>query len=129
VSTLRTTTGGRAEARARLQVATKYLEVAELAASDSGQAVNNVVVGIAVLAGIAAADSLCLVAVGARYSGTDHSEAVKLLRGVDADLANELAKLIRLKPPAHYGHSFINEADRAKSLRAARKLVNAARAQ
>ena len=129
MSTLRTTSGGRAEGRARLQVATKYLEAAELAASDTGQAVNNVVVGIAVLAGIAAADSVCMVALGVRYSGTDHAEAVKLLRQVDDDLANELAKLVRLKPPAHYGHAFIDKADRTRSLRAARKLVNAARIQ
>jgi hypothetical protein len=123
---MRTTTGGRAEARARLQVATKYLEAAELAASQEEQAVSNVVVGMAVLAGIAAADSVCLVALGARYSGTDHAEAAKLLRQVDADLAKELAKLIRLKPPAHYGHAFISEVDRTISLRAARKLVSAA---
>lgn len=123
---MRTTAGGRAEGRARLQVAIKYLDVAEVAAAQSGPAVNNVVVGIAVLAGIAAADSVCLVALGARYSGTDHAEAATLLRQVDPSLASELAKLIRLKPPAHYGHSFISDADRTKSLRAARKLVSAA---
>lgn len=123
---MRTTAGGRAQGQARLQVAAKYLDVAELVASETGRAVNNVVVGIAVLAGIAAADSLCLIALGVRYSGTDHAEAAKLLRQVDADLASELATLIRLKPPSHYGHSFINDTDRTKSLRAARNLVSAA---
>lgn len=123
---MRTTAGGRAEGRARLQVAAKYLETADLAASDRGRAVNNVVVGIAVLAGTAASDAVCLFALGVRYSGTDHAEAATLLRQVDPDLADELSKLIRLKPPSHYGHSFISEADRTKSLRAARKLVGAA---
>ena len=126
MSTLRTTAGGRAEGRARRQVAAKYLEAAELAASERGGAVNNVVVGIAVLAGIAASDAVCLFALGVRYSGTDHAEAVTLLRQVDAELANELSKLIRLKPASHYGHSFISEADRTTSLRTARKLVSAA---
>lgn len=46
----------------------RYLEVAELAAAEEGAGANNVVVGIAVLAGIAASDAICLVATGSRYA-------------------------------------------------------------
>lgn len=126
MNVMRTAAGGKPEARARLRVAIKYLEVAQLAGTEPGQAVNNVVVGISVLSGIAAGDVLCLLALGKRYSGTDHAEGVRLLATVDPDHAKALATLVRLKPPAHYGHSFLNEADRIKALRAASVLVVAA---
>lgn len=50
-------------ARGRRNVGEKYLEVAELVASEDGEAVN-VCVGLAVLAGIAAGDALCVAALG-----------------------------------------------------------------
>ncbi|AWB93414.1 hypothetical protein [Aeromicrobium chenweiae] len=56
----------------------KYLEVAELVASEDGAAIN-VCVGTAVLAGIAAADAICAAALGEDYSGTDHAAAASLL--------------------------------------------------
>jgi len=118
--------GGRGEAMNRRLIAQKYLEVAELAASEEGGAVNNVVVGVAVLAGIAAGDAICLTALGERYAGTDHSEAVSVLRRVARELADHLAKLVRLKPPSHYGNQFVSTTDRTAALRAARKLVEAA---
>jgi hypothetical protein len=58
--TPRTQSGGAGEARNRRILAAKYLEVGELAATEEGPAANNVVVGICVLAGIAAGDVLCL---------------------------------------------------------------------
>lgn len=127
MSVMRTRPGGRAEGRARFKIAAKYHEVAELAATETGDALNNVVVGIAVLAGIAAADALCLVSLGKSYAGTDHAEAARLLEEVDARLAKELAKLVRLKPPAHYGYSFLSDTDRTVALRSAEKLLAAAR--
>ena len=126
---MRTRPGGREEAAARLRIARKYLDVAELADSELGMATNNVVAGVCVLAGIAAADALCLSALGDRYAGTDHAEAVTLLRTVDRRAADDLAKLVRLKPAAHYGHSFISDTDRKKALQAAQHLVEAAAAR
>lgn len=118
--------GTAADARNRRIIAMRYLEVAVLAATEEGPGANNVVVGIAVLAGIAASDAICLAATGSRYAGDDHAEAARVLGRTDRALGNELAKLVRLKPGAHYGSTFISDNDRTRALRAARKLVDAA---
>lgn len=122
----RTRAGNRGDARQRLGIARKYLEVAELADSEAGMATNTVVAGICVLAGIAASDALCLSATRQRYTGTDHAEAVSLLATVDSGLASDLATLVRLKPLAHYGQSFVSDDDRRRALRAAQRLVDSA---
>lgn len=122
----RTQSGGAGEARNRRVIAAKYLEVGEVAATEEGPAANNVVVGICVLAGIAAGDALCLAATGERYAGQDHAEATTFLSRVDRARGAELATLVRLKPLAHYGTGFVSEADRTRALRAARALVQAA---
>lgn len=124
--TPRTQSGGVGEARNRRIIAAKYLEVGELAATEEGPAANNVVVGICVLAGIAAGDVLCLTAIGERYAGQDHAEAAAFLSRIDRDRGKELATLVRLKPLAHYGTGFVTDADRTRALRAARTLVEAA---
>jgi hypothetical protein len=118
--------GSRGDARARRIIAARYLEVADLAATEEGPGANNVVVGIAVLAGIAASDAICLSATGSRYAGEDHAEAARVLGRVDKSLGNELSKLVRLKPGAHYSSTFISDSDRVRAMRAARKLVEAA---
>lgn len=69
---IRTRRADRAEARQRLGIAKKYLEVAELVEGEPGAGAN-VCVGLAVLAAIAASDALCIDATGERYSGTDHA--------------------------------------------------------
>lgn len=119
--------GDRGDAATRRRIAEKYLEVGQLAATESGAAVNNVVVGVAVLAGIAASDAICLAARGERSSEPDRVAAVAMLRKVDPALAEELSKLVALKPAAHYGTSFISDDDRTRALRAAGKLVTEAR--
>lgn len=48
-----------ADARKRLGDAEKYLEVAELVAGEESTEAHNVTAGLAVLAGIAAADAAC----------------------------------------------------------------------
>lgn len=126
MATERTRRGTAADARSRRIIAARYLEIAELAASEEGAGANNVVVGIAVLAGIAASDAICLSATGSRYAGEDHAEAARVLGRTDRALGNELAKLVRLKPGAHYGSTFLSESDRTRALRAAQKLVAAA---
>lgn len=119
--------GDRGDAANRRRIAEKYLEVAQLAATESGAAINNVVVGVSVLAGIAATDAICLAARGERSSEPDHVAAIAVLRKVDPALADELSKLVALKPGAHYGTSFIGDGDRTRALRAAGKLVLEAR--
>lgn len=98
MATERLRPGSVADARNRRIIATRYLEIAELAAAEEGPGANNVVVGIAVLAGIAASDAICLAAIGARYAGEDHAEAARVLARTDKRLGQELSKLVRLKP-------------------------------
>ena len=114
------------EGRGRRQVAEKYLEVATLIDSEDGAAVN-VCVGVAVLAGIAAADAICAAAHGERYSGQDHEAAADLLTRVDKDLGKLLRDLIRLKSTSHYGFGLLSPAQRRTALRCATALVADAR--
>lgn len=120
---LATRPGDRAQARARRDVARKYLEVAELAATEDGAAVN-VCVGVAVLSGIAAGDSICLAASGERYSGTDHAAAADLLSRTSRERGKDLRRLAALKPASHYGERLLAPRDRTAALRAARRLLD-----
>lgn len=114
------------EGAARRKIATKYLEVAEIAATEDGAAIN-VAVGIAVLAGIAASDAICAATLSERYAGQDHSAAVQVLKRVDDALAQKLKRLVDMKPGSHYGDALLNSHDRARAIRAASDLVQAAR--
>lgn len=112
-------------ARARRRIAQKYLEVADLVADEDGAAVN-VCVGLAVLAGIAAGDAICIAATGERYAGQEHAAAAELLERVDAALGRRLRQLVGLKPGSHYGEHLLGTDDRKAALRAAHTLVQAA---
>jgi|CXWJ01.1.fsa_nt_gi hypothetical protein len=122
----RTKPGGVGEARNRRIVAEKYLEAADLIALEDGAAIN-VCVGLAVLAGIAAGDAICLSATGERYAGQDHAAAADLLSGVNAQLGKRLHTLVGFKPASHYGAQILSSADRTAALRSAQTLVEAAR--
>lgn len=113
------------QARTRRKIAQKYLEVAELMVAEDGAAIN-VCVGLAVLAGIAAGDAICIAATGERYSGQDHAGAADLLGRVSAELGKRLRQLVDLKPGSHYGDRLLNDDNRGTALRAARSLVEAA---
>lgn len=123
---LQTRSGTPAEARTRRLVAEKFLEVADLAADEDGAAIN-VSVGLAVLAGIAAGDAICLAATGERYSGPDHAAAADLLKRSDTELGKRLAELVSLKPASHYGSKILTPDDRKRSIRHATALVEDAR--
>lgn len=114
------------EGRGRRQVAEKYLEVASLIDSEDGAAIN-VCVGVAVLAGIAAADAICAAALGERYSGADHEVAVEVLSRVDAKLGKQLRDLVTLKATSHYGFGLLTASQRKAALRCATALVANAR--
>lgn len=112
----------RAYATGRRRVAEQYLEVAELLGDEDGLAIN-VCVGLCVLAGIAAGDSICAAATGKRYSGQDHTAAAEMLRRVDADAGSRLRALVALKPLAHYGSTLLGASERTAALRNAAHLV------
>jgi hypothetical protein len=109
----------------RRAVAEKYLEVAELVADEDGAAVN-VAVGLAVLAGVAAGDAICVAATGERYAGQDHAGAADLLSKVDIGLGKRLRTLVGLKAASHYGDALLNPKQRTAALSAARALVRGA---
>jgi len=113
------------QARSRRRIAQTYLDVADLVADEDGAAVN-VCVGLAVLAGIAAGDAICIVATGERYSGQDHAAAAELLARVDSALGRRLQQLVALKPGSHYGEHLLGSDHRRAALRAAHILVQAA---
>lgn len=121
----RTRTGDRTAARARRQVAEKYLEIAELLTSDDGASVN-VCIGNAILAGIAAGDAICLASIGERYADQDHNAAAEALRRVDAELGKALRELVALKAASHYGEKLLSVGDRHVAMRRAAFLVGAA---
>jgi len=83
-----------------LKVASKYLEVARLIEAEDGAAVN-VCVGVAVLAGIAASDAICVAGLGERHAGADHHAAAALLSRVDRRLARQLTDLVDMKDRSH----------------------------
>lgn len=95
-----------ADARARLQTARPYLEVAELVLGEKERdEYLNVAAGLAVLAGIAASDSSCA-RLRSRHRGDDHRGAADLLRTATPDgasLSRTLLRLLDLKDEAHYG--------------------------
>ena len=116
------------QAWARRVIAAKYLEVAEVIASEDGAAVN-VCVGLAVLAGIAAGDAICIAAIGERSAGQDHAAAAELLERVDPSSGKRLRQLVGLKPASHYGEELLSETDRKTALRCAASLVQEARSR
>jgi hypothetical protein len=99
---------------------------------------NHVAAGVAVLAAIAASDSLCCTLLGERPRGQDHGEAVELLRTVRFgdgspaaqtrrahDLGASLATALDLKDRAHYGVSLLGAQEVRRLIKAAAKLVDA----
>ena len=118
--------GDRHQARGRTSIGVRYLEIADLLAEEDGPSIN-VCIGLAVLAGIAAGDAICLVATGQRSTGSDHQSAADLLSGVDRALGRRLRELIEIKSRSHYGHHVLTPSDRTRALRAAATLVHAAR--
>ncbi len=96
-----------ADARARLQTARAYLEVAELVLCEKERdEYLNVAAGLAVLAGIAASDCICCARLRSRHRGDDHRGAADLLRTATPDggsLSRTLLRLLDLKDEAHYG--------------------------
>ncbi|NQX17444.1 DUF4129 domain-containing protein [Rathayibacter sp. VKM Ac-2857] len=82
---------------------------------------------LAVHAGIAACDAICIRRLG-RYSPTgSHSEAVALLRRADPDAAKHLERLLSLKTKAGYSARPISATEAQGALRAYRELLTRAR--
>jgi len=119
-----------ADARKRLADAEKYLEVAELVATEDALESHNVAVGLAVLAGIAAADAACCKALGESSRGPDHRDAATFVRRITPGgetAASNFERLVGLKDKAHYSFLNVSGQDRASAIRRASQLVDFAR--
>ena len=122
----RTQTCGAREARTRLAHARKFLEVAELVATEQFDESLSVAAALAVLAGIAASDAACCKAVGRRSRGENHRDAAALLDQIVPDgkaAGRRLIALIDLKDTAHYGLIHVNRPQLKGAMRKAEQLV------
>ncbi len=122
-----TETCGSSQARARLDQARAFLEVAELIGTqDDELATPNVATALAVLAGIAASDAACCAALGQRSRGQDHRQAVSLLAQATPSgktMARDLERLLAIKDDAHYGLLHVSSQRATAALKQARRLV------
>lgn len=119
-----------ADARKRLGDAEKYLEVAELVATEDSLESHNVATGLAVLAGIAAGDAACCKTLGESSRGPDHHDAAAFLRRIapgGETAAKSFERLVGLKDKAHYSFLSVSGQDRTGAIRRATQLVDFAR--
>ena len=113
------------QARKRLEDARKFLEVAEVVDDEPVRVSSGVSASLAVMAGIAAADAACCVALGIRSRGQGHNDAADVLESVagSTDAVVALRRLLGMKNDAQYGLIAITAGKRNSALRQARKLV------
>ncbi|SDZ25927.1 hypothetical protein [Herbiconiux ginsengi] len=107
----------------------QFIEAAEiiLALADDDE-LRDAVVTLAVHAGIAASDVICLRRLGYYWQSGNHHEAIEHLRRADARSAGHLSTLLSLKTRAAYGHDSMSSSNVSRSVRAMHKLAAAARA-
>jgi len=115
---------GRAEADARLKKASAYLRYAELALEDGEY---DPAAGNAVIAAIAAADSICCIELGERSADDDHQAARLLLARANKDAADALGRALGVKHKAHYDHVPVTRNAAIAAVRAARIIIEIAR--
>jgi hypothetical protein len=130
MSSSRTAQCGTAEAQSGLRTARAYLEVAALVLKERDRdEYLNVSAGLAVLAGIAAPDSICCARLRYRHRGDDHRGAAELIRRATPDgpeLAVTLLRLLDLKDEAHYGVMVVAPRKARDAHRCAARLVERA---
>ena len=110
-----------ADARARLADAEAFLEAAAIATNPDVIATN------AIHAAIAAADTICCMALRERSADANHTAAVELLAEVDGRLSATLARALSRKTQAAYETRDISTRDAATCVRQATTLLDAAR--
>lgn len=117
------------DARSRGQIANMYLGLAEVTLGDHEPAAPAAAVGVAVLAGIAAADAICAKRLLLIHRGEDHRAAADLLAEATPDgrrLAATFKRLIDLKDEAHYGVTLLSSTKARNAVGWAQILVSRA---
>lgn len=108
------------------QFAAVATDVADLAAE--AREVADAYVTLLVHAGIAAADVICCARLGEYAQGSNHNEAIALLKTADPDSAQHLETLLKMKTRVGYGHMPASQDDLKKAQRAGDALLRTARA-
>ena len=116
--------------RQRSKHARGFVDAAELVrdfATDAGiTSAPNIVASLAVLAGIAASDAICGLALGKRAGGESHSAAVSLLATATvngAAYARDLQRLVSVKTDVQYSAMAVTDLSADDLLRWARRLL------
>lgn len=104
------------------------MDVAELVGDESDQELDYAAVAasLAILAGIAAADSACCATLGARSRAQNHREAANLVQRIPeggTQAARHLRGLLNLKSSANYGAIAVGSAELKRALRQAGHLI------
>jgi hypothetical protein len=111
----------------RLKKAIEFRDAAELIEvfkSDTEH--RDAYVTMCVHAGIAAADVICMDALGEYYSGPSHDQAANLLAKADAASAKQLNTLLGMKTKAGYSDVPVSNDQLARAKRAMEGLVDRA---
>lgn len=124
----RTASCSRSEAKVRLNQGRAFQEVAEMVVGESDPLASaQVAAALAVLAGIAASDAACCLAIGRRSRSENHRDAIDLLATIEHDgpeMARQLRRLLDIKDKAHYGVVMISATDSAKAVSWSRRLLD-----
>jgi len=98
--------------------------------ADDETEIGDAFVTLCIHAGIAAADTICCVALGHHAQGDDHTQAIAELSKVrpnGEELGNDLRLLLQMKPRAEYGPIPVTAEQRKRAWRRAERLIDAAR--
>ncbi len=114
----------------RLLIAAAFLEQAKIS-TDLLESIyaNNAVVSSATIAGIAASDAACGIALGEVISSPGHNDALVLLKRINggADMVKSLRTLLNLKTPSQYTTHAHTDMETKSALRHAEKLLDFAK--
>lgn len=120
----------RAFASARLEHAFSFAEHATLDPYAEHGPTRSAAVSNAVLAGIAASDTICCSVLGKRSASWDHRDALRLLRSVPdvgKQAENRLRLLLAIKDKAQYHREDPNMTDTRRSIRAMEAIIEIAK--
>lgn len=121
---------GAHELAGRWAKANQFAEAAELLRDDATDTTDlaDAFVTLAIHAGIAAADVICIAKLG-RYAPTgSHDESIRTLKQADPDAAKHLSRLLSIKTKAGYTYHPVSRDEIATAIRAYRALLEIASA-